>query len=63
MNATIDLKKQSDIRKERASALLNKAIPETVSEGVYLVPSSDGTSSHFCSLLQCILPLLKYPVL
>ena len=41
MNVNIDLKKLSDERKERASALLGKAVPEAVSEGVYMVPSSD----------------------
>jgi transposase-like protein/rubredoxin len=49
MNGNIDLKKLSDDRKERASVLLNKAVPEAVSEGVYLVPSSDGTKKYTVS--------------
>ena len=54
MNGNIDLKKLSDDRKERASALLNKAIPETVSEGVYLVPSSDGTKKYTVSHIEVL---------
>ena len=42
----MDLKKLSDDRKARASALLNKAVPEAVSNGIFLVPSSDGTKKY-----------------
>ncbi|MCL4411412.1 DDE-type integrase/transposase/recombinase [Candidatus Marsarchaeota archaeon] len=47
MNADCNvLKRQSNVRKERASALLNKAVPEVLDEGVYLVPSSDRANSY-----------------
>ncbi len=49
MNANTDLKKLSDDRKARASALLNDRVPEAVSSGVYLVPSSDGTKKYTVS--------------
>ena len=44
-----DLKRLSDERKERASLLLNKAIPEKVNETTYLIPSSDGTKKYTVS--------------
>ena len=46
MNNNIDLKKQSDIRKERASVLLSRSVPEKINETTYLVPSSDGTKKY-----------------
>ena len=46
MNGNTDLKKLSDDRKARASALLNDRVPEEVSGGIYLVPSSDGTKKY-----------------
>lgn len=41
-----DLKRFSEERKERASALLKKAVPEVVNATTYLVPSSDGTTKY-----------------
>ena len=41
-----DLKRFSEERKERAAALLNKAVPEVVNATTYLVPSSDGTTKY-----------------
>jgi hypothetical protein len=41
-----DLKTFSEQRKERASVLLNTSVPEIVSEGRYLVPSSDGSKKY-----------------
>ena len=46
MNGNADLKKLSDDRKARASALLNDRVPEAVCGGIYLVPSSDGTKKY-----------------
>ena len=52
MNNNIDLKKLSDDRKARASALLNNRVPEAVSGGIYLVPSSDGSKKYRVSHLD-----------
>ena len=46
MIANLDLKRLSDERKERASALLNRAPPERLQQGIYLVPSSDGLKKY-----------------
>ena len=41
-----ELKAFSEERKERASALLNKAVPERIDETTYIVPSSDGHTRY-----------------
>lgn len=41
-----DLKKLSDIRKQRAYSILEKGEPQLVNETTYLVPSSDGTKRY-----------------
>lgn len=49
MVANLDLKRLSDERKERASALLKRATPERLQQGIYLVPSSDGSKKYTVS--------------
>lgn len=59
----INLKKLSDDRKARASALLNDRVPEAVSGGIYLVPSSDGTKKYKVSHIDtysCECPDFEY---
>jgi putative transposase len=41
-----ELKAFSEQRKERASMLLNNAVPERIDETTYIVPSSDGTKKY-----------------
>ena len=41
-----ELKAFSEQRKERASALLNTAVPERIDETTYIVPSSDGHTRY-----------------
>ncbi|MCL4389204.1 DDE-type integrase/transposase/recombinase [Candidatus Marsarchaeota archaeon] len=63
MNTNTDLKKLSDDRKARASALLNKAVPEVLNAGVYLVPSSDGSKKYTVSHIDaysCDCPDFEY---